>query len=185
MDVTAILFIAFGLAMDAFAVSIMSGATAKRLNINHALRMAVSFGSFQAFMPLIGWSVGFGLKDLVSGIDHWIAFGLLVSIGLKMIYEARRLDLGKKENDLASLNVLLMLSVATSIDALAVGLSFAFLAVVVVAPATVIGIATFLLSFLGVCAGSKIGHLFESRIEVVGGLTLIGIGVKILVEHLL
>jgi putative Mn2+ efflux pump MntP len=102
-----------------------------------------------------------------------------------MIYEARRLDLDKKKDDLANVNVLLMLSVATSIDALAVGLSFAFLAVAVVAPAIVIGIVTFLLSFLGICAGSKIGHLFENRIEIVGGLTLIGIGVKILVEHLL
>lgn len=183
MDIATIVFIAFGLAMDAFAVSIMHGATAKHLNINHVLRMAAFFGLFQAFMPLIGWSIGLGLKDFISGVDHWIAFGLLSFIGLKMIYGARKLELGKKENGLTSVNVLLMLSVATSIDALAVGLSFAFLAVAIATPAIVIGTVTFLLSFLGASVGSKIGHLFENKIEVAGGLVLIGIGIKILVEH--
>jgi len=184
MDIVTILFIAFGLAMDAFAVSIANGITAKHQRMNNALKLGLSFGSFQAFMPLMGWLAGLSLRDFISGVDHWIAFGLLSLIGSKMIYESRKIESGEKEPHRLTVLVLFMLSVATSIDALAVGVSFAFLRVSIATPVIVIGVVTFLLSFLGVFIGSKVGHFFESKIEVVGGLILIAIGVKILVEHL-
>jgi len=184
MDIITIIAIAVGLAMDAFAVSITSGITIKRLKINHALRIAAFFGSFQAFMPVIGWLAGLGLISFISGIDHWIAFGLLVFIGCKMIYESIKIESREDKSNPLNFYVLLMLSVATSIDALAVGLSFAFLKISIATPIIIIGAVTFLLSFLGVFAGNKFGHFFENKIEIVGGIVLIGIGLKILVEHL-
>ena len=184
MDTLSLLLIAFGLAMDAFAVSISNGITIKHQRTNHALRIGIFFGSFQALMPLIGWSAGLTLRDLISGVDHWIAFGLLSLIGCKMIYESTKMDAQKKETFSLSLWMLLMLSIATSIDALAVGISFAFLNISIVTPIIVIGTVTFMLSFLGVLIGNKAGHFFERKIEVIGGLILIGIGVKILIGHL-
>ena len=184
MNHLTLLLIAFGLSMDAFAVSISNGITIKRRRTNHALRIGLFFGSFQALMPLIGWSAGLNLRDLISGVDHWIAFGLLSFIGCKMIYESTRMDIREKEVKPLTLPTLLVLSVATSIDALAVGISFALLQISIVTPILVIGVVTFLLSFLGVLTGSKIGHFFEKKIEILGGLILIGIGIKILIEHL-
>lgn len=184
MQFITILFVAFGLALDAFAVSITSGIAIKHLRIEHALRIAIFFGSFQAAMPIIGWLAGISLKDLISGVDHWIAFGLLSLIGCKMIYESMKMKPDRVEIDPLSIYVLLILSVATSIDALAVGVSFAFLKIAIISPVIVIGIITFLLSFLGVFVGNRLGHFFEQKIELVGGLILIGMGIKILVEHL-
>lgn len=184
MDIFTILFIAFGLAMDAFAVSITSGFTIKRLHINNALKIAVFFGLFQAVMPVIGWSAGLGLRDLISSIDHWVAFGLLSIIGFKMILESRAMNSDKKQTNPLNIYTLLILSVATSIDALAVGLSLSFLKVSIISPSIIIGAITFLLSFIGVFIGDRFGHFFEKKIEIVGGVILIGIGVKILIEHL-
>lgn len=184
MDMITITFVAFGLAMDAFAVSVTSGITIRHLKIDHALRIALFFGSFQAIMPVIGWLAGLSLRDFISDIDHWIAFGLLSFIGCKMIYEAFGMEADRKEVSPLNLYVLLMLSVATSIDALAVGVSFAFLKISIATPVLVIGIVTFLLSYLGVFVGNRLGHFFEKQIEILGGLVLIGIGVKILVGHL-
>jgi putative Mn2+ efflux pump MntP len=184
MDKITIILVALGLSMDAFAVSITSGLTIRPLRINHALRIPLFFGSFQAAMPAIGWLAGLSLRDFISDIDHWIAFGLLSFIGIKMIYGAMRMEEGEKGIDPLNPSVLLMLSIATSIDALAVGLSFAFLKVSIATPVIVIGIVTFLLSFLGIFIGNSLGHFFEKKIEILGGLTLIGIGTKILVEHL-
>ena len=184
MDIIIIIFIAFGLAMDAFAVSITSGITIKHLKINNALKIALFFGSFQAFMPLIGWLAGLSLRDFISGVDHWIAFGLLSFVGCKMIYESIKLESGEKKIKPLNAYILVMLSIATSIDALAVGVSFAFLKISIATPVIVIGAVTFLLSFLGVFIGNRFGHFFEKKIEVVGGLVLIGIGIKILIEHL-
>ena len=185
MDMIIILFIASGLAMDAFAVYITNGITIKHQRINNALKIGLFFGSFQALMPLIGWVAGIRLRGFISGFDHWVAFGLLSLIGGKMIYESMKI--GSNDNEIKSLNVfvLLMLSIATSIDALAVGLSFAFLKISIVTPIIVIGIVTFILSFLGVLVGNKLGHFFEKKMEFLGGLILIGIGIKILIEHLL
>ena len=184
MDPLILLLIAFGLSMDAFAVSVSNGMTLRHQRANHAIRIGIFFGSFQALMPLLGWSAGIGLRDLISGVDHWIAFGLLSLIGGKMIYESMRMNGQKKELPPLSLLMLLMLSIATSIDALAVGISFALLDISIVTPIIVIGTVTFVLSFLGVLIGNKAGHFFEKKIEVIGGLILIGIGIKILIEHL-
>lgn len=171
--------------MDAFAVSITSGLTIKHLKINHALRIALFFGLFQAVMPIIGWLAGFSLRDYISNIDHWIAFGLLSMIGLKMIFESFKMSSDEKEIDPLNIYILLMLSIATSVDALAVGLSLSILRVSIVTPAIIIGIITFILSLIGVFIGDRFGHFFEKKIEILGGLILIGIGLKILIEHLL
>ncbi len=184
MDIVTIVFVAFGLAMDAFAVSIASGVAIKELRVEHALRIALFFGFFQAVMPVIGWLAGIGLKDFICGVDHWIAFGLLSMIGCKMIYESTKLETERKKINPLNVSVLLMLSIATSIDALAVGVSFAFIQMAIITPIIVIGAVTFLLSFLGAFVGNRFGHFFERKIELAGGLILIGMGVKILIEHL-
>ncbi len=186
MEMVEIVLVALGLAMDAFVVSVANGiSTVKQLRTSNALKMATFFGSFQAFMPVMGWAIGLSIMDLISGFDHWVAFGLLGFIGCKMSYEA--LSRGTEEKRIISLSVyvLLMLSVATSIDALAVGVSFAFLKIASIAiPVIIIGVVTFLLSFLGTSAGNKLGSFLGKKIEIVGGLILIGIGLKILFEHL-
>lgn len=179
-----VVLIALGLAMDSFAVSITSGITMKNPRINSALKIAMFFGLFQAGMPIIGWLAGLTVIEFISGIDHWTAFGLLGLIGCRMIYESIKIESKKTETNYLSLYVLLMLSVATSIDALAVGLSFAFLRSFIATPIIVIGIVTFLLSFLGVFTGNRFGKFFGKRIKTVGGSILIGIGIKILLEHL-
>ena len=185
MDIFVILLIALGLAMDAFAVSVASGFMIKTLRVKHAFRIAVSFGLFQALMPVIGWASGIMFKDLITGIDHWIAFTLLSIIGGKMIYESFKMGRKDEKFDPQNPYMLLILSIATSIDALAIGITLSFLNVAIIIPALVIGIITFLLSFLGVYVGKKFGHFFEKKIEAIGGIILIGIGIKILLEHLL
>ncbi|MEM2102451.1 MAG: manganese efflux pump MntP family protein [Candidatus Bathyarchaeia archaeon] len=185
MDIVTIMFVAFGLAMDAAAVSVTSGIAIKRVKINNALKIALFFGGFQAFMPVVGWLVGLGFVDFISGVDHWMAFGLLSFIGGKMIFDSLKIETPKEENKPLTLYALLVLSVATSIDALAVGLSFAFLKVSLATPIVIIGTVTFLFSLMGVFAGAKLGRVFENKIEIVGGFVLIGIGIKILIEHLI
>ena len=184
MDIFSISLIALGLAMDAFAVSITSGFAIKYIKIKNALMIAIFFGLFQAIMPLIGWLAGYTLKDFISGIDHWIAFGLLSIIGLKMIYESFKLESDKERVDPLNISVLFVLSIATSIDALAIGISLSFLNISIALPSIIIGIITFLLSFMGVYIGNKLGHFFEKKIEILGGIILIAIGIKILIEHL-
>jgi putative Mn2+ efflux pump MntP len=184
VDIATILLIALGLAMDAFAVSIAHGITMRGLRIDGALKMAVFFGAFQAFMPLLGWAAGVSFRDFISGIDHWAAFGLLSLIGGKMIYESSRMRLSEEKPKSLKVTALLILSIATSVDALAIGLSFSFLRMSIATPIIIIGIVTFLLSFIGVSFGSKLGHFLENKIEVAGGLVLIVIGTKILAEHL-
>ncbi|HOE63371.1 MAG TPA: manganese efflux pump MntP family protein [Candidatus Sumerlaeota bacterium] len=181
-----IVIIAFALSLDAFAVSVTNGICIKRLHIRHALRVALSFGIFQAVMPMVGWLAGFGVKSFMDGVDHWIAFGLLTAIGIKMIWESRRLDTEKvcpPDPELGNMQ-LFMLSIATSIDALAVGLTLPLLSVSIFMPALIIGGITFAVCLFGVYAGNRLGHILESKIEIVGGLILIGIGLKILLEHL-
>ena len=184
MDIFTIFFIAVGLAMDAFAVSIASGLTMEKLKIRYALKIALFFGVFQAVMPIIGFTAGLSIREFMTSFDHWIAFGLLTFIGSKMIYESVFMDGNDKKMDPNNIGMLLILSVATSIDALAVGISLSLLKVNIFMPAFIIGVVTFILSYLGVFIGRRVGHLFEKRIEVIGGLVLIGIGTKILIEHL-
>ncbi len=184
MGLASILLIAIGLSMDAFAVSISSGLNLDRFRLGYALKIAIFFGGFQAVMPVAGFAAGLSVRDFMAGIDHWVAFALLAFIGAKMIYEALfgRKD-GRRTNG-HSLATLLVLSVATSIDALAVGISFSLLDIDIVRPACIIGIVTFLISLVGVVIGRKAGHHLESKAEVLGGVILIGIGLKILLEHL-
>jgi len=185
MNIVTITILAFGLAMDAFAVSITSGLAIKKLHINNALKIAVFFGSFQAVMPLIGWLAGNSLKDYISGIDHWIIFVLLSLIGCKMIYGSMKGTSNKKKINPLNFSVLLVLSITTSIDALAVGVSFSLINVFFLPPIIIIGMVTFLLSFVGVYIGNTAGHFFENKIEIAGGAILIGIGIKILIEHMI
>lgn len=183
MDAATTLAVAFSLAMDAFSVSVAYGACTKGDGGTNALKMASSFGTFQMLMPVLGWVAGEKMLDFIAGFDHWIAFGLLFSIGCKMIYEAARQQTLEKAKPLTAY-VLLALSIATSIDALAVGLSFAFLKMQIATPIIVIGIITFTLSLAGALLGDKLRQMHIYKIGVLGGLILIVIGVKILLEHL-
>ena len=185
MDLLTIIAIAVGLSMDAFAVSVASGIAIKRLKVHHAVRIALFFGGFQALMPVVGWLAGRSVADFIAPWDHWAAFGVLSLIGGRMIYRSFRMDAAGKPTNPLNLYVLLLLSLATSIDALAVGFSFAFLNVAIVRPVVIIGAVTFVLSLAGVAVGDRLGHFFERKIEAVGGLVLIAIGIKILLEHLL
>lgn len=180
-----LILVGLALALDAFAVSVASGVVIKERKVAHAIRIALFFGGFQAIMPLIGWLAGTGLEEFLAGVDHWIAFGLLTLIGGKMIYEASKLQPEEKIVKAFGTLALLVLAVATSLDALAVGFSLGVRNVAIAEPVVVIGVITFVTSLLGVWIGDRIGHLFESKIEIVGGLVLIGIGVKIVLEHLL
>ncbi len=186
MSFIVLLGIAVGLAMDAFAVAIGVGLGSSRVGVRATLRLAWHFGLFQALMPVLGWVAGRSLAHWFSAIDHWIAFLLLAAVGGKMIYEAvRGGEEGPAEKDPTRGLSLLVLSVATSIDALAVGLSLALLNVGIWYPAAVIGVVAFCFTVLGVRLGRRFGALFGRRVEVVGGLILIAIGLKILVDHLL
>ena len=184
MDVVTIVLIAVGLAMDAFAVSIASGISITHQRRKNALLVASFFGIFQMLMPLIGWLVGLSLRDLIVGVDHWVAFGLLVFIGSKMIHDSTRKEV-TQEGAALRVSSLLTLSVATSIDALMVGLSFAFLQTAIAVPILVIGLVTFSLSFAGFMFGCAIGKIFGNKIKILGGLMLLVIGIKILLDHLL
>lgn len=184
MNLITIFLIALALAMDAFAVSIASGIAIKKLRIGHALTIALWFGFFQAIMPLIGWLGGVSLRDLLSSVDHWVVFGLLLFIGLKMIWEAFQIEPIEKESNPLDIRILFALSLATSIDALATGVSFALLGMPVVLPVIVIGMVTFVLSFAGVWIGDRGGHFFGKKMEIVAGIILIAIGVKVLISHL-
>lgn len=180
-----IIMISIGLAMDAFAVSISSGVAIKCFRIGHALKVALFFGGFQAVMPLIGWSAGLSFREYISAFDHWIAFGLLLFIGLKMIFEAFTITDPAKKCNTGNLMNLLLLSLATSIDALAVGISFSILQITILQPIIVIGLITFIFSLTGFILGDRIGNRLGKNVDILGGLILIGIGVKILLEHLL
>lgn len=184
MDLLTILLIAVGLAMDALAVSIAKGICINSNRRRSALLIATFFGGFQMLMPAIGWYAGQTFSAIITGIDHWIAFGLLTLIGGKMIYDSTNKDVEKSEETL-KLHSLLTLAVATSIDALMVGLSFAFLQTSILEPILAIGLVTFILSFVGFLFGCGLGSLFGGKIKIAGGLILIAIGLRILLEHLL
>ncbi|MBN2271240.1 MAG: manganese efflux pump [Sedimentisphaerales bacterium] len=184
-ELITIIIIAVGLAMDALAVSIVSGAAYRQLHVKHALRIALFFGAFQAVMPLIGSLAGLTLKGHIARYDHWIAFGLLTAIGAKMIYESFKIKEAEKKFDPTSLITLLALAVATSIDALAVGITLSLITKSIIIAVTIIGVITFALSYLGVAIGKRFGHFFESKIEILGGAILIAIAVKILLQHTL
>ncbi len=182
MTLLTIIVIAIGLAMDAFAVAVVEGGTYKKLHLIHAFRVAVLFGLFQAFMPVVGYFCGVGVRDFIVGYDHWVAFVLLSVIGAKMIYESFKIRADEKSS--SGIVMLLALSIATSIDALAVGVILGLVESSIAIAALIIGAVTFVLSYLGVYIGQRFGHFFEGKIEAAGGLILIAIGLKILLGHL-
>ena len=181
MSFAELLLIAVGLSMDAFAVSICKGLSMKKLKLSHAVLVGLYFGGFQFLMPVIGWALGYRFEHIIESVDHWVAFGLLTIIGIGMIREAKQTD---ELNDDLSFKVMLPLAVATSIDALAVGVTFAFLQVRILPAAGLIGVTTFLLSILGVYIGHLFGLKYKAKAEIAGGVILIFIGLKILLEHL-
>ena len=180
--------IGVGLSMDAFAVSICKGLGMKRLNMKQALVIGLFFGGFQAIMPFLGWALGTQLADFITPIDHWIAFILLAIIGGKMLLDAIRggdeEDAGEPKDTSLDFKELLMLAIATSIDALAVGVTFAFVGVNIVWAMVIIGVTTLVLSVIGVAVGHAFGARYEKGATIVGGVVLILIGCKILLEHL-
>jgi len=189
MSYITILGISAGLAMDAFAVSISYGCTPKRVPLKHILMISFSFGAFQAFMPVIGWQVGRFFADLIKTYDHWVAFVLLVYIGARMIIEGLKKEKSDDsccdlDDHILDLKRLFVLSVATSIDALAVGLSLSLLGYKILTPAAIIGITTFIFSYIGVKMGGRLHRILGKRMEIFGGVVLISIGVKIILEHM-
>ncbi len=185
MDVLTIFFIGIGLSMDAFAVSITSGIIISKPHFRGALKIGIFFGLFQAIMPYIGWLLGKQFNVFIARIDHWIVFFLLSFIGIKMIYESlKNKDINDIDINPLNNKILLTLAFATSIDALAVGVSFAFLNVTIYISMIIIGLVTFLLSFIGVYIGNLSGDLLKKKAEVIGGIILILIGIKILFENL-
>ncbi|HWS43700.1 MAG TPA: manganese efflux pump MntP family protein [Pseudoflavonifractor sp.] len=182
-----VLLIALSLALDAFAVSVSSGISVKGFCWRHAVKMGLYFGFFQFAMPLVGWLLGSGLSTYIEAVDHWVAFFLLALIGGRMVWEAAHRDCSVPDSggpsDLTAKR-LVMLAVATSIDALAVGVSMAFMDVNILLSAGIIGVVAFALSVVGGLLGKRLGCLFQKRAEIVGGLVLIAIGGNILFEHL-
>lgn len=183
MGALGLIVIAIGLAMDAFAVSICKGLSMKKMSWKKAIIIGAYFGLFQAIMPLTGYLLGVGFQDKVVGIDHWIAFVLLSLIGIDMIKDAFSKESDDK-NDSVHFNEMIILALATSVDALAVGITFAFLDVNIIPAILLIGIITFIISVVGVKIGNIFGDKYEKKAEFVGGIILILMGIKILLEHL-
>ena len=169
--------------MDAFAVSICKGLSVRRLRPRHNIICGLYFGGFQALMPVLGWLLGRQFEALIKNVDHWIAFVLLALIGANMIREAVKNE-EENLNDSFSPKTMLPLAVATSIDALAVGVTFAFLDVMIVPAVSIIGVTTFIFSAAGVKIGNVFGAKYKSMAELVGGIVLVAMGIKILIEHL-
>lgn len=189
MDLVVLIGIAVGLSLDAFTVSVTNSTVIKNLELRHGLRMSVFFGLFQMIMPIVGWAAGTTFSRYIQAFDHWIAFGLLVFVGGRMIASGLPKD---RQNccddgpgqDCRHLPTLLLLSIATSIDAMAVGLSFAMIEISVVFPALLIGVVTFFISLAGYFLGKKVGKRLNLKLDIIGGVILVAIGLNILLQHL-
>ncbi|MBR3720356.1 MAG: manganese efflux pump [Clostridia bacterium] len=183
MTLLEIILVGIGLSMDAFAVSICKGLSMKKIEMKNIIIVGTYFGVFQAIMPLTGYLLGTTFSELVISIDHWIAFILLTTIGSKMLKEAY-CNNDEDENDNLDFKTMIVLAIATSIDALAIGITFAFFEINIIKAISIIGFLTFTISSVGVIIGNKFGHKFQGKAEVIGGIILIIIGIKILIEHL-
>jgi putative Mn2+ efflux pump MntP len=184
MNIITILLIAVGLSFDTFAVSVSSGLTIRHIRFLQAVKIAFTLAVFQSLMPLIGWFLGNQVSGYIANYDHWVAFGLLSVLGLKMAYESLKKDKENSNFNPLNLLVLLGMAVATSIDALVIGVSFALVEINIYWSILVIGVVTFLVSMVGMLFGKKVGGKLGKQMEIIGGLILIGIGIKILMEHL-
>ena len=184
MDILTLITCAIGLSMDAFAVSVCKGLAIQKLNMKQQAIVGAWFGGFQGLMPLVGFLLGVNFKDYIVSIDHWIAFILLGFIGFNMIKESMEVDCEECQDASLDPKTMLVLAIATSIDALAVGITFAFLDVNIILAVCLIGSITFVLSFIGVKVGNVFGMRYKSKAEFVGGAVLILLGIKILLDHL-
>ncbi len=184
LDFGSVLLIAIGLSADCFAVALAASTSAAGPSRLQALRVCLAFGTAQAVMPVLGWLAGKNLVDLISGYDHWVAFGLLLAVGGRMIWESFHGEEGRTRDFSRGLT-LLVLAVATSIDALAVGLSFAFLSMSIVVPVLTIGVVAALITAVGFVVGRRASRVLGERAETLGGIILIGIGLRVLLSHLL
>lgn len=184
MGIIELIVLSIGLAMDAFAVSICKGLSMPRMKWKNAIIIGLYFGYFQALMPALGYLLGVNFQERISNIDHWVAFILLAVIGINMIKEAISKD-NDVHNDSIKFKDMIVLAIATSIDALAVGITFAFLNVNLILAISLIGVITFIISVLGVKVGNIFGDKYEKKAEFAGGIILILLGIKILLEHLL
>lgn len=185
MDYTSLIFLSMALAMDAFAVSLCKGFSVKRLQLKHYLITGIYFGGFQALMPALGYLIGIAFTSFVASIDHWIAFILLGIIGVKMIKESLEDEKCDSNANQFSFKIMIALAIATSIDALAVGISFAFLSVDLIGALFLIGLITFIFCALALKIGNKFGIYLKNKAEFFGGVILIVLGVKILITHLI
>lgn len=183
MSIFELIVLSIGLSMDAFAVAICKGLSAKQIKPRHAVITGLYFGGFQALMPITGYFLGFYFQKLIENFDHWVAFVLLSLIGANMIRESLSKDDEEIASDSFALRFMLPMAVATSIDALAVGITLAFLKVNIWSSASIIGITTFCFSAAGIALGKTLGAKFKSKAEFIGGLILILIGLKIILEH--
>jgi manganese efflux pump family protein len=183
MDLVTIFLLAVALGVDAFSVAIGIGAANVKKSWPPVLRLASAFGVFQFAMPIIGWLAGLTIVNIIAGYDHWVAFALLAYVGCKLIWEALSKDEEKETNDQTKGLPLLLLSIATSIDALAVGFSFSVLKEQILFPAVIIGIVCFLLTAVGMIFGKALARIFGKKVGIFGGIVLIAIGVKILIDH--
>ena len=184
MGIGELIVLSLGLGMDAFAVSICKGLSMKKMNWKKALIIGLYFGGFQAIMPVLGYSLSKGFENFVTSIDHWIAFILLSIIGGKMVKEAFSQENSENCNEDVGFKTMIVLAIATSIDALAVGITFAFLNVNLILAIALIGSITFFLSVIGTKVGNVFGDRYENKAELLGGVILIFLGIKILLEHL-
>lgn len=185
MSLLEIFLIALGLAMDAFAVCLCAGTTGFINGPRPVFRLAFHFGLFQALMPALGWLVGVGVERYISAFDHWVAFGLLAFVGVRMVRSGLDADDDGPCVDPSRGGTLVMLAIATSIDAFAVGLSFAVLRVSIVWPVIIIGLVAAVMSILGIYLGNRLGQTFGKRMEVIGGLILVIIGIRVVISHML
>ena len=180
-----VLLVAISMAMDAFAVCIGAGTQGQSSSRRPAFRLAFHFGLFQFLMPVIGWFAGTTIVEYISTYDHWVAFGLLAIVGIRMIRSGLDPNAEQQKNDPSRGWTLVLLSIAVSIDALAIGFSLALIGVTIWYPAVVIGVVTALISGLGIFLGNRLGQKFGKRMEIIGGIILISIGIRILLGHLL
>lgn len=182
MDFLTLILLAIGLCFDTFAVSVSSGIIRKEIVFGQAVRIAIILAIFQAVMPLIGWLGGISIKNWIEPFDHWIALGILTILGIKMIIESQK-DSDEKDIDPLNIKFIIGMALATSIDAFAVGISFAIIEVNMLLAVFIIGSVTFLASMLGILFGKKTGSHLGQKMEIIGGLILIIIGIKIVMEH--